>query len=142
MLAETGFDAIVDAGLGRSASDLDRYRVTVFDKARRIDDHFAGMDDEQDQGHGPIPDAYRDLEQAVGACGMAEYAGASVAAPYVSALAATTAITRLIALSSGLEHPVNTVGWASTGDRVRYGPNSQTLSRGIGHSGHPRPFKL
>ncbi len=140
LLAETGFDAIVDAGLGRSASDFDRYRVTVFDKARRIDDHFIGMNDEPAQGHRPLPDAYRDLEKAVGACGMAEYAGASVAAPYVSALAATTAITRLIALSSGLEHPVNTVGWASTGERVRYGPSSRTLSRGIGHSGHPRPF--
>lgn len=140
LLVETGFDAIVDAGLGRSASDFDRYRVTVFDKARRIDDHFIGMNDEPAQGHGPLPDAYRDLEKAVGACGMAEYAGASVAAPYVSVLAATTAITRLIALSSGLEHPVNTVGWASTGERVRYGPSSRTLSRGIGHSGHPRPF--
>lgn len=141
LLSDTGFDAIVDAGLGRSASDFDRYRVTVFDKARRIDDHFIGMNDEPAQGHGPLPDAYRDLEKAVGACGLAEYAGASVAAPYVSALAATTAITRLIALSSGLEHPVNTVGWASTGERVRYGPSSRTLARGIGHSGHPRPLK-
>ena len=141
LLAETGFDAIVDAGLGRSASDFDRYRVTVFDKARRIDDHFIGLNDEPARGHGPLPDAYRDLEKAVGACGMAEYAGASVAAPYVSTLAATTAITRLIALSSGLEHPVNTVGWASTGDRVRYGPSSRTLARGIGHSGHPWPLK-
>ena len=31
LMAKVGFDCIVDAGLGRTASDFDRYRVTVFD---------------------------------------------------------------------------------------------------------------
>ena len=34
LLAEVGFDCIINAGLGRAASNFDRYRVTVFYRAR------------------------------------------------------------------------------------------------------------
>ena len=43
---------------------------------------------------GIAPD--RRLEAEIGSCGMAQIAGASVAVPYVSALAAAIAIARLI----------------------------------------------
>ena len=44
-MAEIGFDCIVDAGLGGTVSDFDRYRVAVFDCTRSIDKHFAGQED-------------------------------------------------------------------------------------------------
>ena len=46
LMAKVGFDCIVDAGLGRISSDFDKYRVTVFDRIRPIDEHFAGQNDE------------------------------------------------------------------------------------------------
>ena len=40
LMAKVGFDCIVDAGLGRTSSDFDKYRVTVFDHVYSIDEHF------------------------------------------------------------------------------------------------------
>ena len=66
LMGNTGFDCIVDAGLGWRASDND---------------------------------AYQRLEVGVERCGTAEVAGASVAAPYVSAVAAVVAVSCLIAVA-------------------------------------------
>jgi hypothetical protein len=100
-MAKVGFECIVDAGLGRTASDFDRYRITVFDAGHSIQKHFAGVKDPPTAA--PIPDeeAYRELEVRIGRCGTAEIAGASVAVPYVSAVTAAIAVARLIALVSG-----------------------------------------
>ena len=43
--------------------------------------------------------AYRRLETEIGSCGIAETGGADVAAPYVSALAAVVANSRVIAVT-------------------------------------------
>jgi hypothetical protein len=110
LMAGIGFECIIDAGLGRKAEDFDRYRVTIFDADYRIDAHFAPIETQaQDnhraaQGHqGIVPEteAYRDLEAEIGRCGAAEIAGASVAAPYVSAVVAAVVIARTISLFSG-----------------------------------------
>ncbi len=137
LMVEVGFDCIVDAGLGRSASDFDRYRVTVFDRTRPIDKHFAGLEDAPVGQDPPKGDAYRRLEAEIGPCGAAEIGGASVAAPYVSAVAAAIAISRVIAVTSGCECPINEVGRLSLiGDR-RVAHLAAVEGRGIGHAGKP-----
>jgi hypothetical protein len=136
LMANTGFDCIVDAGLGRRASDFDRYRVTVFDRARPIDRHFEGQKDEP--AHDPIPDAdaYRHLEAEVGRCGAAEIAGASVAAPYVSAVAGAVAVSRLVGIVSGCSCRTNEVRRLSE-IKSRTGPATKIEGRGIRHGGRP-----
>jgi hypothetical protein len=100
-LDNIGFEAIVDAGLGRTATDFDVFRVTVFHAGRSIADYFAGM---ADPAPVAIPDtaAYNALK-AMDPCGAAKIAGASVAVPYVSAIAACIVVARAIALVSGID---------------------------------------
>ncbi len=137
LMAKIGFDCIVDAGLGRTASDFDRYRVTVFDPNRPIDKHFAGEEDAL-AGQGlPAGDPYRRLEAEIGPCGAAEIGGASVAAPYVSALAAAVAISRVIAITSGCECPANEVGKLSLMADRKIAPPITVKGRGISQSGKP-----
>ena len=137
LMAEVGFDCIVDAGLGRTAHDFDRYRVTVFDRARPIDRHFAGQDDAPLAQGVPEGDAYRRLEEQIGPCGTAEIGGASVAAPFVSALAAAIAVSRVTAITSGCECPINEVGKLSLMAERRVAQLIAVRGRGLGHAGKP-----
>ena len=139
LMADVGFDCIVDAGLGRTASDFDRYRVTVFDRTRSINEHFAGQEDAPVAQDVPVGDAYRRLEEQIGPCGTAEIGGASVAAPYVSALAAAIAVSRAIAVTSGCECPMNEVGKLSMIAERRLAPLTTVTCRGLGHAGNPAP---
>jgi hypothetical protein len=136
-LAKLGFDCIIDAGLGRTSAEFDRYRVTIFDQARPIDQHFSGANDAAATVDIPDHSSYRDLEQAIGRCGTVEIAGASAAAPYVSALAAAVAIARLVALSSGHQVPTSEVGKLSTLATRKIAQASATPSRAMGHAGRP-----
>ena len=137
LMANVGFDCIVDAGLGRTAADFDRFRVSVFDQTRPIDQHFAGQAD--NSAEPPIPNcgAYQALEAEIGRCGTAEIAGASVAVPYVSALAAAVAVSRLIAVTSGSECPSNEVRRVSALDAGRVAPAARIDARGARHAGRP-----
>ncbi|MDE2813815.1 MAG: hypothetical protein OXM01_12355 [Gemmatimonadota bacterium] len=137
LMAKVGFDCIVDAGLGRTSSDFDKYRVTVFDRVRLIDEHFAGQNDEPAGVAIPNGEAYQRLEEEIGSCGAAQIGGASVAAPYVSALAAAVAISRVIAVASGCECPQNEVGRLSFLAGRRLGPLTKVEGRGIWHAGKP-----
>jgi hypothetical protein len=116
LMAKVGFECIIDVGLGRAARDFDRYRVTVFDAKHKTNVHFAGLETERvengddDVAAAPDVKAYKDLEAEIGRCGAAEIAGASVAVPYVSALAATMAVARTISLFSGCGCPRFEVG--------------------------------
>jgi hypothetical protein len=136
LMAHTGFDCIVDAGLGRMAGDFDRYRVTVFDEARPIDRHFEGHTDTAPAVPIPDHDAYKRLEAEVGPCGTAEVAGASVAAPYVSALAATVVIARLIAVVSGCALRTNEVRRVSMAN-PKGSDWAKIEARGMRHAGRP-----
>lgn len=140
-MARIGFHCIVDAGLGRTSSDFDRYRVTVFDNVRPIDKHFAEENDkavdEAIQGYAP----YQRLEAEIGTCGMAKVAGASVAAPYVSALAATVAISRLIAIASGCECPTNEVRRLSLAAPSKIAKLAKFEARGFLRAGRPTIIK-
>jgi len=130
-MGAVGFDCIVDAGLGRTAADFDRYRVSVFDRTRPIDRHFARTQDEPAAVEIPGEDAYRRLEAEIGLCGAAEVAGASVAAPYVSAVAAAVAVSRLIAIASGCACAPSEVGRISSIEARRTAPNVPIRARGV-----------
>lgn len=138
LLVDVGFDAVVDAGLGRTAQDFDKYRVNVFDAAHRIDDHFAEMEDVAKSPHVPDGEAYRQLEADIGRCGAAEIGHASIAVPYVSAIAGATAIARVLALCSGLACVGSEVHRVSLQKRRSVMLPDVFETRGIGHSGQPR----
>ena len=135
-MANVGFEAIVDAGLGRTAANFDKFGVHVFHAGRRIDDHYAGMTDPVAV---PIPpgSAYSELAASIGQCGAAEIAGASVAAPHVSAVAGAMAVARAIALVSGCKIPPSEVRRLSAGGSRR-GPAAVALDTpGLVHAGKP-----
>ena len=137
VLGEVGFEAIVDAGLGRSAGDFDRYRVSVFDHTAPIQEFFAAQQDALPNDALHEQAAYRDLEQRIGRCGMAEIAGGAAAVPFVSALAAALAVARLIALASGQPIPTNATGSALGQKAARASPCRPVLGRSISRAGRP-----
>jgi hypothetical protein len=135
-LASVGFAAIIDAGLGRTADDFDQFVVRVFDQNRSIDRYFDNQTDAK-----PIKRqegaAYERLKEEIGQCGVAGIGSASVAVPYVSAVAAAMAISRAIALASDcpcVPTEVRRISAAST--RKRLTPVA-FQTRGIGHAGRP-----
>jgi hypothetical protein len=138
LLAATGFEAIIDVGLGRTAVDFDRYRVNVFDAHRRIDTHFDGVADPIPKPAVPNLPAYAGLEAEIGRCGAAEIGNASVAVPYVSAVAAAAAVARAIAICSGQACSSGEVQKLSATERRAVAEPYLPQSRGIGHSGRPQ----
>lgn len=136
-MADIGFECIVDAGLGRTADDFDRYRVTIFDAERPIDKHFEDSHDIMPIGQVPEEDAYKVLEKEIGNCGAVAIAGASVAAAFVSTIAAAAVVTRAIAAVSGCNFPSNEVNRLST-RKLRTGPAINSLYRETRHAGRPR----
>jgi hypothetical protein len=105
--------------------------------ARTLDKHFAGVRDKAIEEDIPNGNAYRLLEAEVGHCGAAEIAGASVAAPYVSAIAAAVAVSRLIAVVSGCECPPGEVRQLSS-SKPRIAPSVRFEARGMRHAGKPK----
>jgi hypothetical protein len=120
-LDDLGFERVIDCGLGATAKDYGRFRLNVFDRNYAASTHFAGVEDQTDRnGIIQLP-AYQD-EITKGhemACGMAELAGASVAAPFVSALVGALAVTQAIKISSGESHARAIVGTIDRVDSLR-----------------------
>lgn len=107
-----GFEAVIDAGLGRKHTDFDTYRVTIFDRDYTVARHFA--DTEARQVAAP-----QDYERLLGLdkCGAAVFEGIAVAVPFVSAIAGAIAVSRAIALCSGVGVPRNEVRRLSRDER-------------------------
>lgn len=120
-----GFEAVIDVGLGRRHSDFDRYRITVFDPAYSLTEHFAGSSDAR------APAAH-DYEKLLGldACGAAVFEGIAVAAPFVSAIAGAAAVARGIALASGSLVPRNETR-RLTDPASRLAPGVRIAPRGL-----------
>jgi hypothetical protein len=135
-MASVGFDAIVDAGLGRTAEDFDKFRVTVFNGKRSINGYFADMEDPAPAG---IPDtpAYQALA-SFDRCGAAEIAGASVAVPHVSAIAAAIAVVRMIALVSGQPLVASTARRTSATYSRRGAEPESVECPSVPHAGRPK----
>lgn len=137
-MASTGFECVIDAGLGRSAEQFDRFRITIFDEQSPIDRHFAEQTDEPKDERILERGTYQQLEADIGRCGASEIGGASVAAPYVSALAAAIAVARFISIVSNCPCPENEVGKLSSLKSRRRSPVRLISARGAGHAGRPR----
>ena len=82
-------------------------------------------------------DAYRRLEAEMGPSGIADIGGASVAATYVSALAESGSISRVIAVTSSCECPTNEVGRLPLIADCKLAQLTAAEGRGIGHAGNP-----
>jgi hypothetical protein len=141
-MASSALSVILDAGLGRTAKDFDRFRVTVFDQSRSIAEHFADMQDSAIDEAVYEHTAYRELEARIGRCGMAEIAGASAAVPFVSALAAALTVARLIAIASGQPCHASEVARVSRLSERRRSAPSAVEVRALGHAGRPKRSDL
>lgn len=139
LLIDAGFDCVVDAGLGMTADAFDRFRVTVFDRNYRPENHFNGMEDPVRAQVVPPGQAYQALQNEIGTCGTVEIAGANAAAPFVSSLAAAMAVTRAIAIASGCEVIRTEVGSTSDSNARRQSEMIRPHARGVGHGGRPAP---
>ena len=131
------FEDIVRASLAVKSDTSDRFRVTVSDKNHRPEHHFKDMVDAVRVQVVPAGEAYQTLEKEIGTCGTVEIAGASAAAPFVSALAAAIAVARAIAIASGCEVIRSEVGRALDAAQHRRTPAFAPCARGIGHGGRP-----
>ncbi|HVZ81862.1 MAG TPA: hypothetical protein VHE12_13830 [bacterium] len=103
-LGGAGFDFIIDAGLGNSALTYHQFRLNVFYDEFQPEEHFRGQEDDENarvQKKLALPVYQRELTgNAKKDCGVAEIAGASVAAPFVSGLAGAFVISQAIRISS------------------------------------------
>jgi hypothetical protein len=87
--------------------------MNVFDQDRTADAHFQGVDgnskSEEIERILALPCVQEELKRAPeNACGMAQLAGASVAAPFVGTLAAALAVSQLIRIASN-QRPVRSL---------------------------------
>jgi hypothetical protein len=140
LMADVGFDCIVDAGLGRTAKRFDHFRVSIFDRSCPIDKHFADVKDEPQTPPACARGAYDKLEADIGRCGAAEIAGASAAVPHVSAVTAAIAVSRLVKLVSGQSALASEVGRLSELSARRRSDSKLFETRGARHAGRPRPL--
>ena len=101
---------MIDAGLGATFSDYQRFRINVFDSASNPTDHFRGVEDRTAQAVEELMQlpSYQELSRARAdnGCGAAMLAERSVAVPFVSALAGALAVTQAIRIASGEAHHV------------------------------------
>jgi hypothetical protein len=114
LLGGRGFEYVVDAGLGATVTDYQKFRINVFDSAENPADHFQGTDDQGAQLAQELMQlpAYQELARGRGdgGCGAAILAESSVAVPFVSALAGALAVTQAIRIASGQAHHLAIAG--------------------------------
>jgi hypothetical protein len=132
-IGRCGFEYIIDAGLGATASEYCKIRLNVFNAHENPDDHFKDVEDRTAhiaQGLMQLP-AYQRLAMSRddGGCGAATLAEASVAVPFVSAVAGALAITQAIRISCGYAHHRSiTLDVGDAGSlRSTLGPNPNRL---------------
>lgn len=105
LLGHKGFEYVIDAGLGATASDYQKFRINVFDATANPADHFRGVEDQTGQVAQELLQlpAYRELVLTRGdsGCGAAMLAHRSVAVPFVSAVVGALAVTQAIRVASG-----------------------------------------
>ncbi len=121
LLSDVGFDRIIDCGLGATAKDYGRFRLNVFDPSYTAAQHFEGVEPMSNLEKNLRLKAYQEGLAGTDeeACGMAELAGASAAAPFVSSFLATLAVTRAIKIASGVNGARAMVGSIGTPEDIR-----------------------
>jgi hypothetical protein len=108
LLGGSGFEYIIDAGLGATAIEYRKIRLNVFNSEENPVDHFEDVEDQTAHVARSLMQlpAYQDLatSHGDGGCGAATLAESSVAVPFVSAIAGALAITQAIRIASGYAH--------------------------------------
>jgi hypothetical protein len=112
LLGLPGFDYVIDAGLGATATDYQKVRLNVFDSTIDPARHFEGVEDETEHRVAQLMQlpAYQKIAHEIGRnggdaqCGAAMLAEYNVAVPFVSAFAGALAVTQAIRIGSGKAH--------------------------------------
>jgi hypothetical protein len=114
LLGHRGFEYVIDAGLGATVSDYQKFRINVFDSARNPANHFQGIEDQTDEVIRELMQlpAYQELARSRGddGCGAAMLAQRSVAVPFVSAFVGALSVTQAIRIASRESHHVGITG--------------------------------
>jgi hypothetical protein len=100
MLAGSGFDYMIDAGIGHGSGDFEGIQIRVIAKGAEIDGLWNAPSATPPADRLLSGEAYRSLEREIGACGTFSLANASVAVPFVGAAAGALAIAQVIRLAS------------------------------------------
>jgi hypothetical protein len=110
LLGHRGFEYVIDAGLGGTVFDYQKFRINVFDANGDPAEHFRGVEDQTGQVAKELMElpAYQELARTRGdsGCGAAMLAHRSVAVPFVSAVVGALAVTQAIRIASGEAHHV------------------------------------
>lgn len=107
LLAKTGFDYMIDTGIGHGAYDFEAIQIRVIPKAAAsAADQLWGQNEEVERRSRLLAKpAYAALEAEIGPCGTVPFADASVAAPFVGATTGALAIAQAARLASCQEVP-------------------------------------
>jgi hypothetical protein len=100
VLAQLGFDFMVDAGIGHGPADFEGIQVRVIPKGASIEKVWNAPAQEASNDRLLCTEAYQALEREIGACGTFTLASASVAVPFVGAATGALAIAQLARLAS------------------------------------------
>jgi hypothetical protein len=112
ILGNTGFEYVIDAGLGMGTRDFRQFRINVFDDTFNPETHFDGVEDRGRQEFErtlqlPAYQAHRAASKD-GGCGTLILAQQPIVVPFVSMVAASVAVTQAIRIAS-MQAPARTV---------------------------------
>lgn len=117
ILEDVGFDAVLEAGLGSTASDFLGFQMHSFPAPRKAQDIWGiqGKSDDAMENQ-PLPAAYQPKgTDGAERCGLVKLAGRSVGSSFVGAVVSTLVIADLIRLSMGEWRYATIVGDLRTG---------------------------
>jgi hypothetical protein len=100
ILAGTGFDYMIDAGIGHGPTDFEGIQIRVIPKGASTERLWSVSERVKENDQLLSNQAYKALEAEIGACGTYSLANASVAVPFVGAATGALAIAQLIRLAS------------------------------------------
>jgi hypothetical protein len=100
VLAQLGFDFMVDAGIGHGSADFEGIQIRVIPKGASIEKTWEAPVQAASNDRLLGTEAYQALEREIGACGTFSLASASVAVPFVGAATGALAIAQLVRLAS------------------------------------------
>jgi len=100
LLAEVGFDYMVDAGVGHGPGDFEGIEIRVIPKGNPVEGLWNTSENETSKDRLLAGQAYQSLERQIGACGAFTIANASVAVPFVGAAAGALTIAQVMRLAS------------------------------------------
>jgi len=103
IMAQHGFEYMIDAGLGHGPHDFEGIQLRTVIKGQPIDGLWT-QDAEREPAGQPNrllgKEAYIDLEKQIGQCGIVSFAEASTAVPFVGAAAGALVIAQAVCLAS------------------------------------------